>query len=85
VFEFPAAYREPLLRNDREINNETTAVAIQRLAHSNRNTAGSDFFCVVRSETMIQPTEFSSVSEVQLSAVEYSWVKWVGEQSGGLL
>jgi hypothetical protein len=74
IVESIVAYREPLLRNDREIN-ETTAVARQLLARNNGSTVGSGVFRVVRAETMTQSTGFS--------ALEYSGVIWVGGQSGG--
>jgi hypothetical protein len=41
---------DPLLGNDRETNNETTAVARQRPARNNGSTVGNSIFYVVRSE-----------------------------------
>jgi hypothetical protein len=43
---------DPLLDNDREINNETTAVARQHPARNNGRTFGGGAFYVVRSEAI---------------------------------
>jgi hypothetical protein len=42
--------RDLLLGNDRETNDETTAVARQRPALNNGSTAGGGVFCVVLSD-----------------------------------
>jgi hypothetical protein len=68
---------DSLIGNDRE-TNETTVVYRQRLARINGSTIGSDVFCVVRSEAIWfdRPSTVSQCYEV-----EYSAVKWDGEQS----
>jgi hypothetical protein len=43
---------DPLIGNDRETNNETTAVAWQRPARNNGSNFGGRVFCVVRSEVI---------------------------------
>jgi hypothetical protein len=43
---------DPLLGNDHETNNETTAVARQRPERNNGNIVGSSVFCMVSSEAI---------------------------------
>jgi hypothetical protein len=43
---------DPLLGNNRETNNETTAVARQETARNNGSTVGRGVFYVVRSEAI---------------------------------
>jgi hypothetical protein len=45
-------YIDPSLGNDRETNNETTAVARHETACNNGSTVGSGVFYVVRSRVM---------------------------------
>jgi hypothetical protein len=52
------------LGNDRETNNEVTAIAKQRPARNNGNTFGSRVFYVVRSEAISRDRP-SSVSAVE--------------------
>jgi hypothetical protein len=63
-----------LLGNDRETNNETTAVARQRPPHNSGSTSGSGVSYVVRSEIirLYRPSSVQLVSAVQLSAVKWS-------------
>jgi hypothetical protein len=57
---------DPLLGNDSETNNETTAFARLRPAHNNGSTVGGGVFYVVRSEA-ISHDRPNSVSAVQCS------------------
>jgi hypothetical protein len=45
-------HTDPLPGNDRETNNETTAVAMQRAARNNESTVGIGVSYVVRSEAI---------------------------------
>jgi hypothetical protein len=67
-------YTDPLQGNDREANNETTAVARHRPARNNGNTVGSNVFYVVCSEATShdRPSSVQLVSAVQLSTAEWS-------------